>query len=109
MSRRAPMRALLARIRLPDDFPGVVYRREDRPDWPPDPSIVTVIRQGEPIHTLVFWEPPAPSVLQAGQMGEILIHPIAPEYWSHVRPGQTVNWFHLPLSAQILEPLEVLV
>lgn len=107
MSRRAPARALLARRRLPDDLLGAVYRREDWPGWPPDASIITVTRRGEAIDTFAFWEPLAPPVLQPGQVGDILIYPFVPEDWAHLQPGQTVNWAHLPLSAQILEPLEV--
>lgn len=101
-----PATMLLARMHVPDDLPYVVYRRADWPGWPPDPSFLSFWRHGEPYTGLAAWEPYGLPILQAGQVGIVLVVPLWPENWVHLKPGQTLNWQHAPLSAQVVQGIQ---
>ena len=100
-----PAEILLARMYVPGDFPHVIYQRADWPGWLPDPSFISFTRRGETSAEMAAWEPFDVPVLQAGQVGTVLIIPLWPERWRYLKPGQTLNWLHLPLSAQVLQGL----
>ncbi|WP_102126903.1 hypothetical protein [Deinococcus planocerae] len=101
-----PTQMLLARMYVPDDFPHVIYRRADWPGWPPDPSFISFTRQGDTLIEMAAWEPYDVPILQAGQVGTVLIIPLWPKRWQHLKPGQTLNWRHAPLSAQVLQGIQ---
>ncbi|WP_345451038.1 hypothetical protein [Deinococcus aluminii] len=101
-----PAQMLLAKMYMPDDFPYVIYRRAGWPEWPPDPSFISFPRSGEFITAMAIWEPYDVEILQAGQVGTVLVVPLWPEFWRHLKAGQTLNRLNAPFSAQILEPLK---
>lgn len=102
-----PRTSLLAKIHIPDAFPHIIYRRDDWPGFAPDPSVFTLTRSGVTFQAMALWEPYDSEILQGGQTGSILVTPLRPQLWQHLRVGAPLIWTHEAFSAQVTEPLHM--